>query len=274
MASTGAGRTGFSDVDASGRPEQLIDYLDAARRQPVVAASKEWSVAQLQLESGQRALDVGCGTGEDVVSMAALVGPTGQAIGLDSSHAMISEASRRHRDVPQASFRVGDAERLPFAGRSLDGCRAERTLQHLSDPKAAVAEMARVVREGGRAALVEPDWETLVIEGADAAVSAVIWAHHITRHPHPRIGRRLWALLTTQGFTDVSVSAGVVVHTEFAHSQRAFGLTAAAVGASGAGLLSGDEAGRWLADLEASSASGQFFCALTSFWVAGTKGSA
>ena len=271
MAAAGGDRTGFSDVDASGGPGYFIDYLDAARRQPVVAESKEWILRQLHLERGQRALDIGCGTGEDVVAMAALVGPTGEAVGLDSSQVMITEASKRHDHVPQVSFRVGDAHHLPFEPESFDGCRAERTLQHLTDPDGAMTEIARVLKSGGRLALVEPDWETLVIEGTDPAVSAVIWLNHMKRHPQPRIGRRLRGLLTANGFVEIALAAGVVIHTEFEHSKRAFGLAAAALNATAAGLVTEQEGARWIADLQRASETSQFFCALTAFRAAGFK---
>ncbi len=134
-----------------------------------------------------------------------------------------------------------------------------------------MAEIARVLDDGGRAALVEPDWETLVIEGSDADLSSVIWRGHMTRHPHPRIGRRLRGLLTAHGFVGVTLAAGVVVHTEFEHSKRAFGLAAAASKAVATGLVTEPEAESWLADLHRASLTGRFFCALTSFWAAGHK---
>jgi SAM-dependent methyltransferase len=271
VATTGSDRTGFSDVDASGGPDYFIEYLDGARRQPVIAQSKEWSLQQLHLGRGHRALDIGCGTGDDVVAMAALVGPTGEAIGLDSSQAMIAEATKRHRQVPQVSFQVSDAHWLPFESASFDGCRAERILQHVSDPGQVMREITRILKGGGRVALVEPDWETLIIEGSDPAVSAVIWRNHMKRHRHPRIGRSLRGLLTANGFADVTLAAGVVIHTEFEHSKRAFGLGAAASSATAAGLVTEREAQTWLADLQQASATRQFFCALTAFRAAGYK---
>ena len=271
MASTGGDKKGFSDVDASGLSEYFIDYLDGARRQPVIAQSKAWSLRQLQLESGQRALDVGCGTGEDVVTIAAQVGPTGDAVGLDSSQAMITEVAKRHSHVPQVSFRVGDAHLLPFESGSFDGCRAERLLQHLSDPDGALAEIARVLKPGGRVALVDPDFETLVIEGSDPTMSTKIWLNHMERLPQPRIGRRLRGLLTANGFIDITLAAGVVMHTEFDQSKRAFGLAAAAVGAATAGVITAKEGELWLTDLQRASETHQFFCAVTGFRAAGVK---
>ena len=204
--------------------------------------------------------------------MAAQVGPTGDAVGLDSSQAMITEASMRHRHLPQVSFWVGDAHALPFESDSFDACRAERTLQHLYDPDRAVAEIARVLRVGGRVALLDPDFETLVIAGADPALSTRIWLNHMQRHPHPRIGRHLRGLLTTNGFVDITVDAGVVMHTELGQSKRAFGLAAAAVRAAENGVVTRSEVESWLADLQQASETDQFFCAVTGFRAAGVKG--
>src|SRR5262249_61526107 len=66
----------------------------------------------------------------------------------------------RHREffVCQAA-----AESLPFLSGAVDGCRADRVLQHAANPAAAVAEMIRVTRTGGVVVAAEPDQESLVI---------------------------------------------------------------------------------------------------------------
>jgi ubiquinone/menaquinone biosynthesis C-methylase UbiE len=261
----------FSEVDANGDSQRFIGYLDAARQLPWIARSKDWSFEHLHLANGQRALDVGCGTGEDVVAMAAIVGPTGAAVGLDSSQAMITEALKRHDGHPGVSFQVGDAHLLPFESESFDGCRMERTLQHLSDPDGAMTEITRVLKGGGRVALVDPDWETLVIEGSDPALSAKIWLHHINRHPQPRIGRRLRALLIANGFVEIAVDAAVVIHTKLEQSKPVFALTEAAASAISAGLVTENTGKRWLDDLEKANLRDQYLCALTVFRVAGRK---
>ena len=266
----GAERTGFSDVDASASPSFFIDYLDGARRAPAIVEAKEWSLEHLHLTWGQRVLDVGCGTGEDVVAMARIVGPSGRAVGIDSSAAMIAEAQRRHH-LPEGSFQVGNGERLPFASGAFNACRAERTLQHLRDPETAVSEMARVLEAGGWIALVEPDWETLVIEGADPKLSRLILGLHIGRHLQPRMGRRLRGLLTANGFGDLAVAAGVVMHTDLETSRRAFGIGRAATAAESAQLISHEEADRWLADLQRADDEGRYFCSVTGFRAAGRK---
>lgn len=264
-------RTGFSDVDSSAKPAYFIEYLDRARKAPAIIQAKEWSFEHLHLTDGQHVLDLGCGTGEDVVAIASIIGPEGRAVGVDSSTEMISEAQKRHGHFPEVSFLVGDAQRLPFASGTFDSCRTERTLQHLADPDKAVTEMTRVLKRGGGITIVEPDWETLVIEGTDAALSTRILSAHIEQHLQPRMGRRLRGLLTTNGFDDVSLAAGVVMHTDLETSRRAFGISLAAITAVSAQLISQDEADRWLADLQRANEEGRFFSTVTGFRAAGRK---
>ena len=136
--------TGFGAVDRSRQVEHFVRYLDEARRQRSIVRAKEWSIGKLDLRLGDRALDVGCGTGEEVVTMAAVAGPVGAAMGVDSSGGMITEALRRHGQRADVFFGVADAQRLPFSSAVVDACRIERTLQHLVDPDQAMAEIARI----------------------------------------------------------------------------------------------------------------------------------
>src|SRR6202023_1920244 len=68
-------------------------------------------------------------------------------------------------------FRQGDAHHLPFPDLTFDACRVDRVLQHLEDPQRAIAEMARVLKIGGRIAAAEPDWDTLVIDVPDRSLA-------------------------------------------------------------------------------------------------------
>ena len=104
--------------------------------------------------AGARVLDVGCGDGLLTSVAAALAGPTGEAIGLDASPEMIQWASRRH---PEADFVAGSADSLPMDAAEFDVVTCSLVLHHLPRERraAAVAEMARVVKPGGRVLLAE-----------------------------------------------------------------------------------------------------------------------
>ena len=269
MGSQGLPRAAFSDVDGSGLGHHLISYLDDARGSPAVIAAKGWALEALQLSPGMWALDVGCGTGEDVLAMADRIQSDGGAVGIDVSATMIREAEQRHGRRRDVEFTTADTARLPFDGGTFDACRCERTLQHLEDPEAALDEMTRVLRPAGRLALIEPDWDTLIVAGPDPGTSRRILTGHVTRHRQPAIGRRLRGLLTARGFTDIELSAGVHFNTDLSSASRAFGLTGAANRAVAAGAVSDKEAVDWVRDLETADQKQALFAAVTVFRVSG-----
>jgi SAM-dependent methyltransferase len=156
------------DADQPASPDAVdlayyARHLDAISALQRVKGYKRRTLELLRVTPGHRVLDVGVGDG--VRALAELVGPTGEAIGLDASEAMVAEARRRADAAGSAArFETVDAGRLPYPEGQFDGCRADRVLQHLPEPAQAVAEMTRVVRPGGRVALAEPDWETYIVD--------------------------------------------------------------------------------------------------------------
>lgn len=269
MESTGFGR-GFSG-DPAVAPADLIGFLDACRQVDMLAQGKQWSYEQLRLAPGQSVLDVGCGTGDDVAAMAGAVGPSGRAVGLDSSEAMISEASSRHGGLPGVSFELGDAQQLPFESESFDGCRVERVLQHVDEPDRSVREMARVLKHGGRLALIDADWDAMVIEGADPAVSGAVWRNHFAGIKQPRVGRRLQTLLMQNGFLELNLEVAATLLTDLDAATRVFDFAHAASEAVEDGLVSPQDAARWLDDLQNAGRDKRFFCAILNFRASGQK---
>lgn len=96
--------------------------------------------------------DLGCGTG---TTMAQLAPHVGKVIGVDSSSAMLSAAQRRLAGVVNAELRQGELESLPVESSSIDGALMILALSYLPDPLPALKEMARVLKPGGRAVVVD-----------------------------------------------------------------------------------------------------------------------
>lgn len=97
---------------------------------------------------GTHILDLGCGAGE-ALAMATARGATG--VGLDASEGMLAVARDR---APDAQFRVGDLEELPFDDHEFDVVTSFNAVQFASDPVAALREARRVARPGGRVCVV------------------------------------------------------------------------------------------------------------------------
>jgi SAM-dependent methyltransferase len=104
---------------------------------------------------GDLALDVGCGTGRALPSLAAAVGPSGRVIGFDLTPGMLEAARGKGRDK-YAALVLADARRLPLTDAVADVVFAAGLVQHLPDPGAGLAELARVTRPGGRLVLFHP----------------------------------------------------------------------------------------------------------------------
>ncbi|MBI4729501.1 MAG: class I SAM-dependent methyltransferase [Acidobacteria bacterium] len=109
-------------------------------------------------QGSRRILEVGAGTG--LHARWILENTPAEYVGVDVSEAMLAIATRRL--APHAGrFRLGiaDAHRLPFPDGSFDAAFCSGTLHHLADPGRGLAELARVVRPGGRVAAMEPNWK-------------------------------------------------------------------------------------------------------------------
>ena len=126
--------------------QAVVRKLFAAMQQPV-----EW----LNLAPGGIALDVGCGPGSVTASLAHAVGPDGLALGVDISEPMLARAVRAEAG-PQIGFLRADAQRLPLRAETVDAVVSIAVLQLIPDPAAALAEMARVLRPGGRLSVMVP----------------------------------------------------------------------------------------------------------------------
>jgi ubiquinone/menaquinone biosynthesis C-methylase UbiE len=112
----------------------------------------------LQLQPGDRVLDVGCGPGRLAIVFAERVAPTGSVDGIDAAAEMINRASSqaRRRGVP-ATFQVAFAQHLPFPDATFDAVACTLALHHVAedDQPAAVAEMYRVLKPSGRLLIAE-----------------------------------------------------------------------------------------------------------------------
>jgi ubiquinone/menaquinone biosynthesis C-methylase UbiE len=112
----------------------------------------------LQLQPGDRVLDVGCGPGRLVKVFAERVAPNGSVAGIDPSPQMIKRATARARKHRVAvNFQVAYAQGLPFPDAAFDAASCTLALHHVADDdqQTAVAEMYRVLKPGGRLLIAE-----------------------------------------------------------------------------------------------------------------------
>jgi demethylmenaquinone methyltransferase/2-methoxy-6-polyprenyl-1,4-benzoquinol methylase len=101
---------------------------------------------------GGRALDVACGTGDLAVELARRVGPSGTVVGSDFSEAMLERARQKSAAV---TWEWANALELPYPNGGFDAATVGFGARNFSDLDRGLAEMARVVRPGGRVVVLE-----------------------------------------------------------------------------------------------------------------------
>lgn len=140
--------------------EELRDefnrWADAGRGERMARGHRAAAVQGIELlgiEPGHHVLDLGCGIGWAVRLMAARC-PAGLAVGVDVSDRMIERARAAEENPANVRFEVAGAERLPFDDGAFDRALSVESLYYYDDIPAALAEAARVVKPGGRLAVL------------------------------------------------------------------------------------------------------------------------
>ena len=119
---------------------------------------KRFTIEQAAAKRGQTILDLAGGTGDLARAFARRVGQSGHVVLADINAAMLNEGRRRLTDAGVAgnlSIAQVDAEKLPFASSSFDCITMAFGLRNVTDKKAALTSMQRVLKPGGKALVLE-----------------------------------------------------------------------------------------------------------------------
>jgi demethylmenaquinone methyltransferase / 2-methoxy-6-polyprenyl-1,4-benzoquinol methylase len=117
---------------------------------------KAYTVAVADLQGGETVLDIAAGTGDLTQAFAKKVGPRGRVLHSDINEAMLRQGRDRLMDAGVLTpSLLADAEKLPFADRSFDLVSVAFGLRNMTHKDAALAEMRRVLKEGGRLLVLE-----------------------------------------------------------------------------------------------------------------------
>jgi len=239
----------------------LAARLDAIEELPTVAELRRYSYDLLCLEPADSVVDVGTGTGRAVAELTAF---GIHAIGIDLDERMLSIARSRH---PDADLRIGTAERLPIRTSTMAGYRADKVLHQIAEPATAAREARRVLRPGGRAVLLGQDWDTIVIDSGDGALTRRIVQARADTIPQPQIARGYRNLLLDAGFQAVSLEIRTGVFTDPLLLDMLAGFAGAALKT---GAITDEQATAWLTEQRDRAMADRLMVALPIFIAAGT----
>ncbi|MEL7258245.1 MAG: class I SAM-dependent methyltransferase, partial [Pseudomonadota bacterium] len=140
----------------------------------------ETLLARADVKSGQRILDVGCGTGASLLQLASVVGPSGHVTGVDVSTPMLAMARARIEtaELDNVTYIEADAQVSDFGSMAVDHIVSRFGIMFFEDPYAAFANIATALAPGGKitfitwAGLPENPWFRLPIEFAKTRVGS------------------------------------------------------------------------------------------------------
>lgn len=216
---------------------------------PDVAGQRARTLELLEARPGERVLDVGTGPGQLLAAIADAVGPTGLAHGVDPSPSMVEMARQccAERALVQESGLDG-AGSLPDG--PFDAVTCTQVLEYVADLPAALREIARVLRPGGRVLLLDTDWDSVVWNVADRDRHRRVlraWEAHLH---DPRLPCTLGPRLRDAGFTGVSVDPIPLLNPAFDENSYSAGMLEMVTDfVLGRGDLDPDTVHAWRADV-------------------------
>ncbi|MHB1085438.1 MAG: methyltransferase domain-containing protein [Thiobacillus sp.] len=255
-------------------PHRFVNELDDLSRECLIARLENRAldevfarllnnyVVRLALPPTARVLEVGCGSGAMLRSLARREDFTGTAIGVDQCSHFI-DAARKFAQVEKVDhrlvFQVGDAHRLDFPSATFDAVIAHTLISHVTEPAAVLREMARVVRPGG----------TIVIFDGDYASLTYAFPDHVFGHQmdvalacatfnNPRVMRDLPRLLPELGLRLMAAWGDAVVEIGYGSYFKSFAETYVPF-VIGAGLLPMRAVEAWLDEQRQAMENGTFF---------------
>jgi SAM-dependent methyltransferase len=150
--------------------------------------------------------------------MAQVVGLTGQVIGIDVSDAMLALGQRRCANIGgtgRLSFVKADATALPFPDAAFDAAVSIQVYEYVADLPNALAELYRVLRPGGRALILDTDWDSIVWHANDPERMGRLLDAWRARFADPHLPRTLGHQLRNAGFQVSPPEALVLLNPEY-----------------------------------------------------------
>jgi arsenite methyltransferase len=249
--------------------------LERMYASPQVVAQRAKFRELLAARPGETGVDVGCGLAQLAIELARDVAPGGRIVALDNSEHMVGEAAARIAAAGLAgavTVRQGDATALDLADGSVDFVVATQVFSYVPDVARAVAEAARVLRPGGRLAVLETDWDLCTYESADPPLTRRILEARARHFAHPHLPRQLHRLMQSAGLALSRCEAVPLIETRY--DPESFGAGMLPVARSAA-LKSGIDATaveNWVADIRSRTAEGEYFFSTFRFVFVATRG--
>ena len=164
------------------------------------AGRRKATFEALCITVGQHVLDLGCGGGHLLRDLALSVGSKGRAVGLDPSEPQINAAKELCKELDNVEFSQDSATRLSFADDAFHSVASIQVLEYIPDVDAALAEVQRVLKAGGRFVSVSVLWDHWRFHGPEPKLNERMHEAFKAHCSHQMLPLQMPAKLAQQGF--------------------------------------------------------------------------
>jgi SAM-dependent methyltransferase len=239
---------------------------------------RDWLLSLVDLPPSGAILDVGCGTGADLLALASRVEDShSRFVGVDASadHIAAAQASLADSRVEFVHAKVGPE--LGFDDETFDVLLTQEMLECLPDLDAFVPELARVLRPGGQVVASHYDWDTQIFNGSDRERTRRIvrawaeWAQSWMDNTDPWMGRRLWGYLEGSGLFEGEVQVRAMTNTIFAEPWHGYRMAHWFRGLVKRGQVAQSDYEAFMVDLRELAATGRYFWSINRYVYVGRR---
>jgi arsenite methyltransferase len=246
--------------------EELAAEMEVIYSRPDILRRRALVHEALGAAPGDRVLDAGCGPGFYVAETLERVGAEGSVVGVDASEPMLALAAKRCAGHANVAFEQGDVTKLPVRDADFDRALSVQVLEYVDDIPAALAELLRVLRPGGRVLIWDVDWATVSWHSEDPARMErflAAWDEHLA---DPSLPQTLSARMRAAGFEDIEMTGHAFVTDNLTEETYAGALVPMM-----AGFVGTDEAQDWAAEQRELAKRGESYFACIQFCFTGSR---
>lgn len=233
---------------------------------PAAIARRQLVRETLDFQPDDDVLSIGCGPGFEPAEIAEDIGQNGHVHAIDQSEAMFTLAEQRCSSTANITLTRADAVALPFADESFDAAVAVQVYEYIENLDTALAELARVLRPGGRAVVYDTDFDSLIWHATDQERMRAICEAFNDHCPRPHLGSHLAPHLRNVGLAVERVEPNSILNTRLDEETFASHLMEAIkTYVVSRGKITADVATAWVDDLQETDDLGNTFFNLTQY---------